>query len=257
MIPAFWRELDAPPRDVSGPTMILLDHSNVITPGGPEILDETEQSNMRVTHSRLLASDPFMLYKERRIDAQYALWSLGQYGECCVQAAIAAEVLFDSVLGMLLWEECRAGKTSAEEATEIFSTDLIPRLRGHFHNRIGGTWSFKAGHLRAWDAHVATIRNRVVHAGYQPDGDEANAALDTIFQLERFVVRRLVDRFSKYPLTSILFVGQPGFERVGRWKAVDAWLKKNPVDWLEMVHEYTEWREQVNVGISRRRRELA
>lgn len=253
-VPCFWRKLESSPTDVSGPTIMLLDHSNVGTLAGPETLNDRELSDMRVTHGRLLAGDPFILYKERRLDAQVAFWNLGQYGECCVQAAIGSEVLFDGLLGMLMWEECRAGKISIEDASRVFSSDLVSRLTSQYHGRLGGTWSFERGHISIWDSQLASVRNRVVHAGYKPSREEAGMALEALVEQERFIQRKLVAKFSTYPLTSVLYVGQPGFERAGKWKSVSSRIEQMSVDWLDVIHEYSEWREEMNRGIVRRRR---
>lgn len=254
IIPCFWRSIDGTAEDTQGPTLMLLDHSNIDTIEGPDILGDEEQSNTRVTYSRLLAGDPFMLYVERRTSAQVEFWNYGQYGECCVQSSIAAEILFDGVLSMVLWEDCRSGTNTIEGVAEIFSSDIVPRLKNQFHGRLGGTWSLRTGHLKRWDRDIATVRNRVVHAGYHPTRDEASSALESLLDLERFIQRRLVDRFTRYPLTSVLFVGQPGFERVNRWRSVQRWLEESQIDWVASINEYSEWRSDVNERVIRRRR---
>jgi hypothetical protein len=66
--------------------------------------------------SRLIIGDPLVIYSERRQEALTAIWKDGFYGEGVIQSAIAAEVLLDSILALVLWES----KTSIEEAAGIF-----------------------------------------------------------------------------------------------------------------------------------------
>lgn len=77
---------------IDGLSLMLLDHANVRTPD-PEMMDENALEAYRQVLGRLVKGDPFMLYAERRLEAQIALYRDGQYAESAIQGAIAAEVL--------------------------------------------------------------------------------------------------------------------------------------------------------------------
>jgi len=57
--------------------------------------------------------------------------------------------------------------------------------------------------LRAWDIDTAELRNRAVHAGYDPTLEECRASYDALMGLEQFVCNRLASNaiLTKYPRT--------------------------------------------------------
>jgi hypothetical protein len=247
----FRREMEdsTPPERPTG--IVLLDHQNygaVFPPLDAEAVERTVQMT-----SRLRAGDPFALYAERRLEAQIQAATEGLWGNSILQTAIAAEVLLDAVLGLMTWEEHGRGELSLDQAASIFSRDVVPRVRSQYATRLGGRWDLGSGQLHAWDKSIATVRNRVVHAGYRPAQSESSSAMTALANLERFMGDRLSDRWRSYPKTAWLFLGSSGFERRGKLSTAEAWLSGDggmPVLW---AREYQQWRQAVNALVVRRR----
>ncbi|MFI9406879.1 hypothetical protein [Nocardia sp. NPDC052316] len=201
---------------------------------------------------RLQLGDPVMTFRERVIDARHEMQYKGNHGSAVIQFGISCEVVFDGLLGMLLWEN---GVNEADAAI-IFSSDITPRLRSEYSPRLGGSWNLQNGPLGDWFEKVATLRNRVVHGGYRPSVQEARNASDSVDALTEFISDRLCEKFRNYPKTAWLFVGLEGFERRNRFsKRVSNWIAEEPPNAvLDWIRDYAEWRERVNAQVQRRRR---
>lgn len=154
----------------------------------------------------------------------------------------ALEVLFDGLLSLLLWEE---GRQPEAVAQDIFGEPLHKRIRTQFPPRLGGNWNTKgSGVIGRWAQVVVPLRNRVVHAGARCGRKEAKEALDIMGDVDAFVRQRLADRRNKYMRTSLMFLGQPGLERLGVWSGKIkqfAEQEKEP----RWDHSFKQWQESV------------
>ena len=210
------------PAKVHG--MVILDHTNMPVPA-PEPLTDDTREEMALVYPRLTAGDPFMLYMERRLQGMTEGFVNGRHGESVVQTAIAAEVLLDATLGLLMWEESASGQMTRTDAAAVFSTDLLPRIRREYHPRLRGQWSLSGVNLSPWYERLARLRGRIVHAGYRPDAEEAQLARDALVTLESFIGNRLAASLNEYPKTAWLFFGDPGFAKRGKTKAARKWAE--------------------------------
>ena len=214
---------------------------------GPEIFDQVAECQ-----NRLDQHDPTIRYAECRTDAAYALHGIGSFRDAIIHLGIACEVLFDGLLGMLMWEEGR----SVEEAAQVFSGTITTRIKNEFHVRLGGTWRLDRGELGRWGKCVADTRNRVVHAGYRPGGQEAFEAERAADDLRDFVARRLSAKGKTYPFTNCTFFGDgpvpPGVPTLN--KAARTWLATNRNSLDAKRAEHKVWREAVDAAVSRRSR---
>ncbi|RPA12484.1 hypothetical protein [Gordonia sp. OPL2] len=201
---------------------------------------------------RLDRLDPLARYVECRTDAGYALYGVGSFRDAVIHLGIACEVLFDGLLGMLMWEE----GMSVDDAAEVFSGTITTRIKGEFHTRLGGTWRLDRGELGDWSTKVADVRNRVVHSGYRPTEAEAVAAEAAADSLRAFTAQRLSALGRKYPFTSVVYFGdQPvpqGVPTLNR--AARSWLEVNRGSLDAKRREHYAWREAVNAAVSRRGR---
>ncbi|MFC0316242.1 hypothetical protein ACFQNE_17060 [Gordonia phosphorivorans] len=153
--------------------------------------------------SRLDRLDPLARYLECRTDAGYALHGVGSFRDAVIHLGIACEVLFDGLLGMLMWEE----GVSIDDAAEVFSSTIVTRIKNEFHTRLGGTWRLDRGELGDWSRKVADVRNRVVHSGYRPSVAEAIEAEAAADALRDFAAGRLSALGRKYPNANVVFFG--------------------------------------------------
>lgn len=231
--------------------VILLNNQNYGDPDFEPLRDQDIRA-LSQFFVRRRVNDPFVLYAERRLEAAVELHTTGAISKAVVETAIAAEVLFGGVLGLMMWEESLGGDR-AEAAVKAFSEDLTKRLRRDYHGRLGGDWSFNSSPIKEWSQRVAAVRHRVVHAGYHPTELEGAEALDALQLLERFIGGRLAENWKRYPRTSWLFLGDDGFERRGRLKGITAWLEENGRDDVEWLRQYGAWREAVDAQVVRQR----
>lgn len=245
VIPYLWREARSG-RAIGEPGLLVLDHANIHegrpTQFSPEAMDQYTQQL-----ERLNVGDTLALYRERRLEARLALSRDGQPAEAAVQAAIAAEVLLDGVLGMILFEDKILGREQSNEpAVAAFSTNLSRRIRGCFHPRLGGRWTFSTGGpIAAWNEATAGLRNRVVHRGYRPTRDEAEASVRALNELEGFVCNRLADRSSTYPRSALAVLGRRGLESRGHWhRSRFSTESIGPV--MDFLSSYRAWRDLID-----------
>jgi hypothetical protein len=136
----------------------------------------------------------------------------GNFRVVLMFAYTASEILLDLSLMGMLFEE---GKSAAEGVT-FFAKPLKTRLLAEYHDRLGGAWNPRnSDAVSGWLRSVREVRNRVAHAGYLPDYEEARIAREAYFSLRLHLLDRLASRPKKYPFTAGLQVSPAGFERRG------------------------------------------
>ena len=207
---------------------------------GPE-----EMEKLRIYLSHTIVENPFGAYSLRSKEASAALYQRGDTSDAVVKGQIAAEVLLDTILMSMLWEE---GLDPADAALEVFEDSLATRVRKQYARRLGGNWSASGkGPIAAWVWNMARLRGCVVHGNYAPTRDEAKRALTALDGLDSFLRRRLVAKRLQYKRTTLMLLGRPGLERLGGWsgqivKFMDTEAGNEP-DWrLTLKH----WRERLN-----------
>lgn len=233
--------------------MMILSNRAHLKGLSPPLLGEHDEAGMAQYLSRLVLHDPLVLYAERRLDAKRLLWAEGQYAESCVQTAIASEILLDAILGFMIWEECDTGIISDADAVLVFSTDLMPRVKNQYQQRLKGVWRLDRGVVREWDEHIAIIRNRVVHGGFRATQSAAVKARETLISLQTHIGNRIADRWRKYPRTAWAFLGSDGLDRRGKLDSAGRWREAAVGDREDWIAEYVSWRAGINTQLERRR----
>jgi len=144
--------------------------------------------------------------------------ALDRDGDCraaVLAFATACEILLDDLLKHLLWHEA----VRPEAAAAIFAdprNGTLSRSQAQLSVMLKGDWSVSGeGAFAAWQRDVATLRNRVIHAGHNPSRDEAFACRESATALEQYVIDKLSGVRNRYPLTIIATIGRPGMERRG------------------------------------------
>lgn len=208
---------------------------------------EFDDSELRAFEAALAhtAANPFIPALELLGEARSALEIRGDYRSALILLYSASEVLLDTVLMHLLWEEA----TRPEDATEYFDArGLRERVRRHFHSRVGGNWSLDGSGVPAqWELALATVRHRVVHAGYQPTRSEAYMALEAFKSLDRFLGDRLAESRSlgRYLRTALKYVGESGLAARSRASKRIRNLLTDP-DEPDWAATFERWRWVVN-----------
>jgi hypothetical protein len=208
--------------------------------GGPAVeVQETDAWKVIAVLSRIKKGDPLQASSEQVYRANRAYWVDGDYAATVGAAFSACEVLLNSVLLMMAWEE----GTGRDIPRGWFEEQgLVRRLRTHYHNRLGGSWDPNnpnriIGRVMA----LAELRGRVVHAGYWPTEREAAGAREVMGDLSDFVKGRLIASFDRYPRTALLLLGEPGFRRLGKWEEADRFMREQGALEEPWLASYREW----------------
>lgn len=207
----------------------------------PEALAGEALEVLAVAADVLERGAPFAAYADLRRELAVQLHHDGNDRVAVVMAATAAEVLLDTVLLHLLWQE----HADPGDAARVFdrSTRHQARVTTYLPARLGGDWVANGeGAVGRYFARVANLRNRVVHTGLVPSRKEALAAEAAVSDLESFVADRLVadENRNRYPRTALALMGRPGME--GR----DAFTRhiqelgddEQEPDWIEAFKRY-------------------
>lgn len=171
-------------------------------------------------------------------EAEVALYRDGAYSAAVLAAATACETMLDDLLGLMLWEEGRR----PEDAAAVFDSFLVARVKREYASRLGGEWSLdRRGVVARWSADVAMLRNRIIHAGYEPTQAEAQGAFDVVSDLQTFLGDRVASRLRTYPRAASFIPGRVGLKRRKRWTR--AWemltADRTEVNWRDT---YARWR---------------
>jgi hypothetical protein len=180
-------------------------------------------------------------YMEFVRETQVALSLEGSYRSVALFAATSCEVLLDNLLAHMLWEEA----LRPEEAAAIFDSGksgITARVKKHYHSRLGGQWSVdEPGAIHDWFKQVASLRNRVVHSGYDPSFTEAAAASQAASALATSLGDLLASNTETYPRTALILPGKPGIQRRGKWheRLDELHSDASEVNW---VSTFASWR---------------
>lgn len=133
---------------------------------------------------------PFAGMAELRREAEFQRRVNGNFGLAVLGYAMTAEVLLDTTLGLLWWEE---GKDPGA-AAEAWGRSVANRTRSHLLPVLdSGQGAVDVDALYAtYRTHIALVRNEVVHSGYRPTGAEMEAAAEAYAELERALGTLLV-----------------------------------------------------------------
>ncbi|WP_140394458.1 hypothetical protein [Streptomyces recifensis] len=215
-----------------------------------EVMDEKEFEQLLTMLQRVWNGSPLELVMGRSLVASQYMDQQGDYANAVIHAALASEILLDSLLGLLLWEE-QIEAPDFQAALIVFDESknggLASRIKREYGPRLGGNWNPAAnGPVRRWSEDLAYMRGRVVHRGYRPSRAEAEKAIAASDKLLEFVKARLALRAERYPRTCLMILGEPGLRRIGGWKWARKFLESTEEHPLSWFSGYSTWRDTVD-----------
>jgi hypothetical protein len=152
--------------------------------------------------------NPFMLSEELTLCALRHLQT-GAYREAVIYSQMGIETLLKQLFIMFLTSE---GKTLTEAEETLEETPFMPMVKKEFHSRLGGNWNPKCSNtiIGQWKRDTYRLRNRIVHAGYQPNHKEADQALDSAKKFRVYIVSLIKKprNRKKYPKIESLFISK-------------------------------------------------
>lgn len=209
-----------------------------------EDLTEEQQRKLQILWQQTTAGYPFVPFLERARVAKREYLADGDYPTTVIAAYTACEVLLNTALLMMAWEE---GKTR-DETRAWFEARLqfMNRVSREVQPRLGGNWAnpprkSPMGQLEM----LSDVRQKVVHLGYLPTEKEAQEALEALHVLEEFVKQRFAEKRLTYPRTCLLLNGEPGLRRRGLWDpGIQKWIEDHAEAESEWGVTYRLWRDQ-------------
>jgi hypothetical protein len=216
---------------------LILPTADVVTPEMPPLTTRQFHGLLANFH-KLIRRDPIFICQEYRAKADAAFLA-GDYPDAVIAAAVASEVLLDHTLGLMLYEE----SVSVTDARVVWEgVGLATRLKNQYAGRLGGPWHRE---IEAWKEKVAELRGRILHAGYRPSAQEAESAVMSYDELNEFIRKRLIEKRTKYPWTTVSIAGlskvRAEGKLSGKFKAFVADLDLNDPE----LERYLKWRDEV------------
>jgi len=224
---------------------LLLVHPNA-PPLPKKILNKQGLEKLAVVASRYRRGDPLYPVNLLRTRLRRARQMDGDFSDTAVYAQMLLEVLMDTVLTLLLWEE---GMDPSEAANQVFHQSLPVRLQQQIAPRLKGRWDWNgAGPIGDWGKELRVLRNRVVHGGYRPTEVEADRTLVIAHAVDEHLRVRLARSWQKYRRSALLVIGKPGFQRKGQWHDhMERWIKSQAEpDWIV---SYQDWRKEFDASL--------
>lgn len=132
----------------------------------------------------------FQRYNIFLLDSRKALYLIGDYRATILSAAIAVECLLDDLLSYALWWE----GMSPLEAKPILVKPIYKKIKAEFAKRFYGIWLPQKGTILNWHDRVARVRDRIIHGGYHPTPEEAEAALAATRGVRKYLTRIVTDK---------------------------------------------------------------
>ena len=233
--------------DWGGMGVFMANSGEHVMPFSVGALTDNEIESMAQFISRTRRGDPLSVFAQHSRSAGRAFYVDADFASTVVWAHTSAEVLLDTILLMLAWEE----QLAPGDVAAWFGKGLLDRVKRRYHSRLKGTWDVSNSETvpGRWVSRVHRLRNSVVHQGYQPTEREAQQALEMGPELEEHIKLLLIDGWRTYPQTMLLVLGTPGLERRGRWRGklreyAEAKLDDPDLqeDWLAL---FVAWSERV------------
>ncbi|BBX43920.1 hypothetical protein [Mycobacterium simiae] len=190
----------------TGQTVIVLDHLPArmasVSPVDPAVIGNIFGQLTRGSISVLIRDHFARAHSEH---------SAGDRRASVLSLAITCELMLDSTLAAMLWEE---GETPAQ-AAQVWAdaSSITQRVKSMYSGRLGGSWHIDGvGPVGHWREHIVDIRNSVIHSGRTPSEPESEKSAAAASELLTFVSKRLVLKWKTYPKTLAVLCGRSSVE---------------------------------------------
>lgn len=136
----------------------------------------------------------------------YAEHSAGDRRASVLSLAITCELMLDSALAAMLWEESQTPTQAAQVWANASS--ITHRVKSLYAGRLGGSWHVDGdGPVGRWREHIVDVRNSVIHSGRTPSEPESKHSGEVTSELLTFASKRLVLKWKTYPKTLAVLCG--------------------------------------------------
>jgi len=178
----------------------------------------SEAAALQWGQAQILAGNPFVQSMLLAVRAYRSGRSRGDYRDEVLSLQTAMESRLYATWQMLLVDQGLtrdqlAQKLSSDRPFRSVLLSILPKLLG-----LGGSWDstdLKAPLGAYWQS-VYLLRNRIVHAAYEPSSTEADKARSSYDGLRHFIRERLWARRREYPRSVVAVIGTDGM-RARNW----------------------------------------
>lgn len=198
--------------------------------------------------------NPALRVKERFLEAERLMSVEGEYGDAVIAAATSVEILCSTICSALFFEDFLKKNPIRDIESEVLKVASIFTKIGsplklatkHISPKLKGNWTSPASPWELYRCEAASLRNRIVHAGYQPQRKEAEATLQCVLAAQSFIFDQLATQRVKYPRTSLLFLGRPGLERRGLYNGqIKQLIEQDFFSDREFSEKFSRWHRAV------------
>jgi hypothetical protein len=190
----------------TGQTAILLNH----LPARVASMEPVDPAGIGNVFGQLTRGSISVLIRDHFARA-YAEHAAGDRRASVLSLAITCELMLDSVLAAMLWEE---GETPAQAAQAwANASSITQRVKSMYSGRLGGSWHIDGlGPVGRWREAIVDVRNSVIHSGRTPSEPESENSGEVTSELLTFVSKRLVLKWKTYPKTLAVLCGPSSIE---------------------------------------------
>lgn len=151
-----------------------------------------------------------------------AMWAYkaGDYWSAVLKSAVYSEMVIHLTARLLAWESGMTPEQGREQLGGDVNSSLAAFAATHVGGRLGGNWDAqRKGPVQSWHRAVATVRNRLLHAGERASAGEAIAAVEAAGGLLDYIKELLLGdkNLPKYAITAASLWGQPRLVDKRRW----------------------------------------
>jgi len=155
--------------------------------------------------SYLIATDqnPFAYFDTFALSAKRYI-KKGFYQEAVIYMQSCIETFIRTLYRELLI--CEGFQGDLDQRIE--DTSFMSMIKKEIPQRIGGNWNIEnsASGSYSWYRNTYKLRNRIIHAGYMPDLEEASEALSEAFEFRKWIISQIKSKKKKYPKLSEYFI---------------------------------------------------
>ncbi|WP_210385383.1 hypothetical protein, partial [Corynebacterium sp. HMSC05E07] len=200
---------------------------------------------------------PFTTYLDFRREADLNRFQDGNYRAAAIMYAAACESLLEDLLQHNHWEE----RIRPEDATANYLTRkgypqsikyLVLNELSRFYSDEGWRKNVPPA-IVGWSEYVAQLRNRAVHEGYTPSGDEMKRCVEAVDALVTFLSDQAFKIRREHPITALAFLGREGIEKRGGWSATISRIEATQEDVAVRNRTFRRWANALSVFRSRDR----
>ncbi len=194
-----------------------------------------DMTRVNAAFAAMANAQPYLAARRWRVRAQRAIRYDGDPADSVISFQIAAESLLYETWRMLLVDEgLLEADIEAEMSKDIPFKSLLTKL---LPQKLGGNWDVTraSSPISQYWNDLYLVRNKIIHAAYEPHGGDAEKAEGAYQGLRDFLHDRLHANYKTFPRTFFVRLGTEGIQKLG-W--MTKWMEQFMADVATEPGEY-------------------